>query len=231
MKEYKMTEALNGISDDLLLEAAQMTKKKTNRAAKLLRVSAIAAALTILFLIASLLPIGGDPVSPYFAVYVYANEADLVELSADGNTFVFFEDISNDNNREHGDLPLNSGSEPLWAGKPTFSFGIILHESLPEYNSITAIEDFAIFCNGKRVVYTDGGYIKSISDNFFVSFLVSSEKGEYGYVLGGVVEEEAVLEMVLYDEDGSILQKNTVLIQPIEGGYHITIQDVYVVAR
>lgn len=234
MNIQEFDRALENISDLLIQEAAQVYEKSGHcrrRNKQVLRLTAIAAAVAILFLIASLLPIGDDRVSPYFAMYVYANEADLVELSADGNTFVFFDDISNDNEKEHSDLPLNSGSDSIWDGKPSFSFGIIPHESLPEYKSITAIEDFAVFCNGERVIYTDGGYIRSTSDNFLVSFMVSSEKGEFGYVLGGVVEEESVLEMVLYDEDGSILQKNTVLIQPIEGGYHITIQDVYVAAR
>ncbi len=222
-------DAVTGIEEDLIAEAAEPRVRPVPK--RVLRVAAMAAVVAILFLAASLLPMDGDGVSPYFAVYVYANETDLVELSTDGNTFVFFDDISNDNNKEHSDLPLDSGSEPLWAGKPSFSFGIIPHENLPEYKSITAIEDFTVFCNGERVIYTDGGYIRSTSDNFVVAFMVSKEKGEFGYVLGGVVEEESVLEMVLYDEEGNILQKNTVLINPIEGGYHITIQDVYVAAR
>ena len=219
-------DAVTGIEEDLIAEAAEPRVRPLSK--RPLRVAAIAAAVVILFWAVSLLPFGEDRLSPYFAMYVYASESDLVELSTDGDTFVFFDDISNDNNKNNSDLLLNSGSEPLWDGKPTFSFGIIPHESLHEYKSITAIEDFAVFCNGQRVIYTDGRYIKSTSDNFLVAFMVSSEKEEFGYVLGGVAEEESVLEMVLYDEDGSILQKNTVLIQPIEGGYHITVQDVYV---
>lgn len=58
MKEYKMTEALNGISDELLLEAAQMTKKRSNPAGKLLRVAAIAAAVAILITAVALWPKG-----------------------------------------------------------------------------------------------------------------------------------------------------------------------------
>ena len=230
MNGKDLSRQLSDLPEEMIAEAMGPAKRlhRQQTTHRLLRVAAIAAAVVILFWAVSLLPFGEDRLSPYFAMYVYASESDLVELSTDGDTFVFFDDISNDNNKNNSDLLLNSGSEPLWDGKPTFSFGIIPHESLHEYKSITAIEDFAVFCNGQRVIYTDGRYIKSTSDNFLVAFMVSSEKGEFGYVLGGVAEEESVLEMVLYDEDGSILQKNTVLIQPIEGGYHITVQDVYV---
>lgn len=63
-----MTEALNGISDDLLLEAAQMTKKKTSRTAKLLRVAAIAAALAILITAVAFWPAHEEPMEMGFFV-------------------------------------------------------------------------------------------------------------------------------------------------------------------
>lgn len=92
MNSQEFDRALENISDPLIQEAAQVYEKsgrRRRRNKRVLRLTAIAAAVAILFLIASLLPIGGNRVSPYFAMYVYANEADLVELSADGNTFVF----------------------------------------------------------------------------------------------------------------------------------------------
>lgn len=48
MDEYRVSQALGNVSDDLLLEAAQITKKRTNRTVKILRAAAVAAALAIL---------------------------------------------------------------------------------------------------------------------------------------------------------------------------------------
>ncbi len=93
MKKYKMAEALNGISDELLLEAAQMTKKRSNPAGKLLRVAAIAAAVAILITAVALWPADENYVTGPGVLVVRAYAAGTEEFTEE-NSIVLEEGIT-----------------------------------------------------------------------------------------------------------------------------------------
>lgn len=88
MKEYKMTEALNGISDELLLEAAQMTKKKPNRTIQILRIAAIAAAVAVLITAVSLWPAEENYITGPGLLVVRAYAVENGELVEENSTIL-----------------------------------------------------------------------------------------------------------------------------------------------
>ena len=226
MKEYKLSEALGNMPDDLLLEATKI-KRKNTAARRFLRVAAIAAAVVILFWAVSLLPFGEDRLSPYFAMYVYANEANSVEL-LEGYIISMGKGpyVSEDNNGLGSDHPyFDSTISPVEDQNAFFRFDIIPDERV----RAVAVDRFAVFCNGEPVEFNLNWAKYPAVQHIIVNRLRATDPDVFsGYCVHGVLKEDAVLDIILYDEEGNILQVNTVLIQPVEGGYDILLENLYV---
>lgn len=234
MNGKELSWQLNDLPDKMLAEAMASAKAPHRRQKihRVVRIAALAVVVVILFLAVSLFPAGDNAAAPYFAVYVYASETDYVELSPGGATSAF-SNITNDVESNNGNLPYlpNGGSiispndSPDQSVKPKFRLDIQFTQA-PDVIEVT--------CNGEQVLYTEHGYVKLrnaavISYSGYILPMPYERDPDYQvYGVYGIVEEESIFEVIFSDENGKVLQKTTLLVQPVDEGYTIILQDVYV---
>lgn len=212
-------QALENISEPLIEEAAQVydhARLKHRRMRRLLRIAAIAAVLALL-LTAALWPDKDGNVNPYFSVYVYANETDIIELTTDGTRSSVSNIIPN---MQLPDLNSNLDFGDNESNEPRFSIRIELNDQTKNY------ERMAVICNGKE--------IKQRLDGIFVAFIAnagnsnSDDLKPTGLSLGGTVEEATTVALVLYDDDDSVLQRYVIQVTPIEEGFNVALMENYI---
>lgn len=219
-------DAVSGIDPELIQEAAEPRVRPVPRRA--LRLAAIAAMVAILFLAAALLPIDSEKGSPYFNIYVYANETDRVELQEGDVLPVANGSFESANNNGLGiDNPYFSSTIfPARDPNSFFMFCVIPNESI-----LSVAEDrYAVFCNGEQVDFDVIEWAKDPTAQYVhVARLRFPDPEAFnGYLVDGVVTEASVIEVVLFTEDGDVLQKNTVWISPVDNGFIIKLLNVYI---
>ena len=222
-RERALFAAISDI-DPALIEGAAEPKMRLLQH-RWVRVAAIAAAILIAFLSLALFPIDDHTAPSFFSIYVYANETESVELNLNGNT-VAYSNVVRNSDSGNNVLPeyptlFPSDDPPV---PPRFKIELcgVEHKILE------------VLCNGKlvaRAVYNVEKYQDaSIVYHFGCSLQMPGEPiRDYEIVtIVGTVEEESVFEIMLYDENENLLQKNTISVQPAEEGYIVTLQDIYI---
>lgn len=227
MLENKVHKALGDISDVHLESAMNAYKRRKRQRNGWIRTTAIAVAVVIAFLMMLQFVTEDDQVMSYFSIYVYANETNSVEM-LEGYKLPMGKGpyVSEDNNGLGSDHPyFNSSISPIDDQDAFFRFDIIPDESI----LAVAIDRFAVFCNGERVEFNLDWAKDPTSQHIIVNRLRSTDPDIFpGYCVHGILKEDALLDIVLYDEEGNVLQINTVLVQPVEGGYMISMKNFHI---
>ena len=182
-KTKVLFDAITGIDEDLIDGAA--SPSRLHPARPILRVAAIAAVIALL-MTALLWPDKDGNVAPYFSVYVYAD--------AENNT----EPLTNQAESAVSNIIPNGSTVGETASTtPRFGVGV-------EFNSLTEnYNDFKVFCNGEEVTQRYNG--------ISVAYVLNIEDGKHtGLYIMGVVEESSRISLVLYDNDGSVMQRYTI---------------------
>lgn len=200
-KTKVLFDAITGIDEDLIDEAA--SPSRLHPARPILRVAAIAAVIALL-MTALLWPDKDGNVAPYFSVYVYAD--------AENNT----EPLTNQAESAVSNIIPNGSTVGETASTtPRFGVGV-------EFNSLTEnYNDFKVFCNGEEVTQRYNG--------ISVAYVLNIEDGKHtGLYIMGVVEESSRISLVLYDNDGSVMQRYTIDVTPSEEGYVLVLVENYI---
>lgn len=200
-KTKALFDAITGIDEDLIDEAA--SPSRLHPARPILRVAAIAAVIALL-MTALLWPDKDGNVAPYFSVYVYAD--------AENNT----EPLTNQAESAVSNIIPNGSTVGETASTtPRFGVGV-------EFNSLTEnYNDFKVFCNGEEVTQRYNG--------ISVAYVLNIEDGKHtGLYIMGVVEESSRISLVLYDNDGSVMQRYTIDVTPSEEGYVLVLVENYI---
>ena len=202
-KTKALFDAITGIDEDLIDEAA--SPSRLHPARPILRVAAIAAVLVLV--ITALLWPGNGEATPYFFVYVYAD--------AENNT----EPLTNQAQSAVSNIITNDAWNPAFGqttpAEPRFGVGV-------EFNSLTEnYKNFKVFCNGEEVTQRGNG--------ISVAYVLNIEDGKHtGLYIMGVVEESSRISLVLYDNDGSVMQRYTIDVTPSEEGYILELVENYI---
>lgn len=202
MKDYRLTQALGSISDDLLLEATEVKKKRSMRGS-LLRIAAVAA---VLLVVCTLLLLNSqDTPTPFFSVYVHASETESIELSPNEITCAVSNIISE--------------------GNPNFSSNLFPEEAKSYFSLEFQYSDYTkesstidIFCNGENI---------NGSKEIFRGFTGSSS-GITGLCVLGTVDIASRIDVIMYGDGKQILQEYTFIVTPVEEGYRVELIESYI---
>ena len=215
MNNEQFQQALENISEPMIEEAAQIYERagyRHRRKQTILRVAAIAAVIAIL-MTALLWLDGRENPTPYFSVYVYANETDTVELQLKEDPI-----LSNWDPTSHPmydpDYSSSFGPSDSKEIGPSFRIQIELNDETRRCDDLTILMD------GEKVDHKFGG-------NVFVSYSLSTETSKFTALnITGIVEKSTKMDIMLYDED-AILQHYTIIITPIAEGYTVVLDKDY----
>ena len=199
-------DAITNIDDDLIDEAAApRVLKFPDVVRKIAAVAAVLAIICTLFLLD-----GKESPMPFFSVYVYASETESVELTPNGTTTA----VSNvaKNERPLFGSSVGNGDEDR---EPVFCTDIVLNDSTKDYR------DIEVWCNDKCVDLSVGG--------IFILHTMNTELNKVtGLSVVGTVEQASVIEIILYGEDGVVLQQYVLKVEPAHDGYKVELEKSYV---
>lgn len=203
MNNEVFQQALENISEPMIEEAAQVYDRaglKRRKTRNILRIAAIAAVLALL-LTALLWPGNDQNVSPYFSVYVYANETDTTELQMNEST------LSNM-------LCFNSNIGVTEPTKPSFGVDVKLNDLTRDF------QDLAILCNGKEIEQHFCGIFVSYVETTGTS--IKDDLSPHALRIAGTVDEPTTISLILYEND-KILQEYVFQVEPVKEGFNITL--------
>lgn len=205
-------DAVTGIDDDLVEEAAAPRVLPFPK--HILRIAAIAAAVAIL-MTALLFLDGNNNHTPYFSVYVYANETEGVELTMDQDSAISNWDRTNDPTyRPIFDSHVGPGT-PSNPYRDWFNIKIRLDDRTKNYENLT------VFLDNKEIDQLSSGKV-------FVGYTSTLEGVQTGLSILGKVEKPAKIDLVLYNDSGDVLQSYTMIVSPLNEGYKIVLEEAYI---
>ena len=214
MNKQELNRALSHIhaSGDLKKEVLMMKSKPAIDVWKMTHRVAVCS----LLLVALVLAMAEYNAKPYFVISVYANETDSIELNRKGSTiFVPANDSSNapskkDDPSYRPEFDSTLGSEGTM--EQMFYLSIYLNDETKNYDYLN--------------VFVDGQLLGPNSKEGFVGY--KFKNGEVGRFVRLDVNKNTRLDIVFCDENGKELQHYGMRIEPVEGGWNVTLDEAYV---
>lgn len=192
-----------------VLSAPMENKENPRRLVR--RVAACAAVLAMLIAVALF-----NHAPPYFSVRVYASETDVVKIDRMGDTiFIPARDESYDYKNDSSYRPifdsnLTGEGNRLW-DETCLWLEIRLDDETKNYDQIS------VFVNGQELQQSiQSGVLGYIFNG-----------GEVGRFIVLPVENTMRISIVLY-EDGKVLQEYGMEVEPVEGGWNLTLDETYI---
>lgn len=219
MHKQELNEAFSKLhaSEALKKEVLMMDMEKKRGLFFGINIRRVAVCTTLVItLLISVFALGNT--TPYFTVRVYANETDSVTLNRQGYTFfVSAYDETSTNSRE--DDPsyrpeLDStlfDDKPLW-DEPRFWLQLWLDDKTINHDQI--------------IIFVDGQRLDQNYQNGFWGYI--SKGDARGRFIALAVERTTYINIVLYDDDGKVLQEYGMEVEPAEGGWYVTLDKAYI---
>lgn len=219
MNKQDLHEAFAAVhaSDALLKEVISVEKdnRKTVNYRKLVRRTVACAAVLALLIAVALF----HHAPPYFSVQVYANEMDCVTFSQMGDTiFVPAHDQSNDvshkddpSYRPELDSYITDNGGRLWDGA-VFWMKLLLDDKTMNYDQM--------------IILVDGQQLDQNSQNGIWGYV--SKDAMEGRFVALEVEKMTRVDIMLYDDNGGLLQHYGMKVEPVEGGWNVTLDKNYI---
>lgn len=222
MDKKELSQAFSGLhAPDALVRQVLAPAKPQKRPVRVWQIARrVAVCATVLALLVILFVTGtnGD-MEPYFSVYVYANETDSVELSCKGSTF-FVPAYDSSNAPSKKDDPsyrpeFDSSLGAEGTTEPVFYLSVYLNDETKDYDCLT--------------VFVDGQQLEPNVKEGFVGY--KYKEGEIGRFVWLNVKKVTRLDIVFYDDNGKELQHYGMSIEPVEGGWLVTLDKTYLSVR
>jgi len=216
MSGETISHALEHISDTALESAMDVyTRKQKRRSIR--RIAAIAAVIAILMTALLWLDGSGNP-TPYFSVYVYANETEGVELTIDKiESFPNYDPSKDSTYRPifNSYVGLGPQSNPF---ENMFNIRVKLDDQTQEYDNLL------IFFDGKKME-------PSLSNGMLVGFCYDPTSGQKSLSIYAEVKSITTVDLVLTTDAGDILQHYSMKVTPTSEGYEIFLEKAYITAH